>query len=189
MLAEKWPIRIKEREIQATQPSPVITYKLSKEELEEHLQRLGLKKKDTDKPIILGDQPNKKMGVENMEDKKQPKKLTVEELEGCLQRGMTEEQIAREYEKDVKIVKMLIARHKNKNKPARKEAQLKIISLKGLLEYQINHENRTVFMKCTNNEDGNAAIGVVSMKDIPKLIEELQQLQKIISRNTEITTM
>lgn len=145
------------------------------------IKRLIRAKQKKEKRRMIYHNHNKKLEVESMEDKKEPKKLTVEELENCLKRGMTEEQIAEEYAKNIKIVKMLIARLNNKKKPSKKGTHLEIISLKGLLKYEIDYERKMVFMRTNDNENGNAAIGVVLIEDIPKLIEELQELQRIVS--------
>lgn len=171
---EKRPILIREREIQATTASPVITYRLSEEELEKY-RRMDFKKNDAKKPIILTT-PKKKMEVKEMNEEKQVKKITVEVIKDCLSKGMTEREIAEEYEKDERIVRMLIAKmNKPKKKMQKKERRLKITSLKGILDYYINHEYETVVLK---SKEGNIA---VEIKDIGELISELQELQKIIS--------
>ena len=167
---EKRPILIKEREIQATQSSPVITYKLSEEELERY--RKMTFKNDKKKPVIPA---KRKQEVKKMEDKKVVKKLTMENIKDCLSRGMTAEQIAQEYEKDERIVRMLIAKM---NKPAKKtadESVLKITSLRGSVDYYIDYEKDKVTIK---NKTGQLKI---CAKDIKKLITELEELQKIVS--------
>lgn len=170
---EKKPILIKEREIQATQSSPVITYKLSEEELEKY-RRMDFKKNDAKKPIILTT-PKKKMGVKEMNKEKQVKKLTVEVIKDCLSKGMTEKEIAEEYEKDERIVRMLIAKMNKPAKKAKKEQRcLKVTSLIGLMEYHIDHDCKTVTIK---DDMGTIEIG---LKDVNALISELQELQKII---------
>lgn len=167
---EKQPILIKEREMQATYSSPVITYRLTEEELEKY-RKMGPIKKNAKKPIILENGPRKKkVEVEKMGEEKQVKKLTLEDLEMCLEKGTTEEQISKEYGKSTRVIKMLMS--KLNNKTSKKDISLKITSLKGLMEYHVDHKNKRIFMQ---NEESTGAIGI-SFKDITGLITELQDL-------------